>query len=195
MEIHFFYWLHVLVCWRSLKDTFLLFLGHLAFVLLQRPLQVLVLRLGPADHKHQNITSLEGALWDMEREGRWGDTGNAVVATAASCQGPRSDLSPLLAPWIWRRSLILLLQAGSGTSVKKSRSLWDISVCDSLFFLGVQIPDQRVPFVDQYDQFIQQQLLSSLLGFSFLPVCKQEQKKRGTLRLWHQDIWKTLKIL
>lgn len=39
------------VGWWSLKDTLLLFLGHLAFVLLQRPLQVLVLLLGPADSK------------------------------------------------------------------------------------------------------------------------------------------------
>lgn len=42
---------------------------------------------------------------------------------------------------------------------------------DSLFLLGVQVPDQRVPLVDQYDQLVQQQLLSSLLGLRLLPVC------------------------
>lgn len=46
-----------------------------------------------------------------------------------------------------------------------------------LFLLGIQVSDQRVAFVNQYDQFIQQQLLSSLLGLRLLPVCNNS---RGT---------------
>lgn len=56
--IHFFNRLHLLVVffwkWQSLKHTFLLFLGHLSFVLLQCPLQVLVLLLGPAEGGHRS---------------------------------------------------------------------------------------------------------------------------------------------
>lgn len=46
-----------------------------------------------------------------------------------------------------------------------------------LFLLGIQVPDQGVAFVDQNDQLIQQQLLSSLLGLRLLPVYNH---KRGT---------------
>lgn len=52
-----------------------------------------------------------------------------------------------------------------------------ICVSDLLFLLGVQIPDQRVPLVDQDDQLVQQQLLSPLLGLRLLPVCNDT---RGT---------------
>lgn len=50
-----------------------------------------------------------------------------------------------------------------------------------LFLLSIQVSDQRVPFVDQYDQFIQQQLLSSLLGLGLLPVCNQRKNLSGTM--------------
>ena len=46
-----------------------------------------------------------------------------------------------------------------------------------LFLLGIQVSDQRVSLVDQYDQLIQQQLLSSLLGLRLLPICNDS---RGT---------------
>lgn len=39
-----------------------------------------------------------------------------------------------------------------------------------LFLLGIQVPDQGIAFIDQNDQLIQQQLLSSLLGLRLLPV-------------------------
>lgn len=77
---------------------------------------------------------------------------------------------------------------------------------NSLFLLGVQVPDQRVPFVDQYDQFIQQQLLSSLLGLRLLPVCNSnnnrqpapsDQKTLETTRLYSEklDFWMEAFIL
>lgn len=50
-----------------------------------------------------------------------------------------------------------------------------------LFLLSIKVSDQRVPFVDQYDQFIQQQLLSSLLGLGLLPVCNQRKNLSGTM--------------
>lgn len=49
--------------------------------------------------------------------------------------------------------------------------LCSVFLSNLLFFLGVQVPDQRVSLVDQYDQLIQQQLLPSLLGLGLLPVC------------------------
>lgn len=53
LTIHFFNRLHFVVLFlgQSLKHTLLLFLDHLSFVLLQCPLQVLVLLLGPAESK------------------------------------------------------------------------------------------------------------------------------------------------
>lgn len=50
------------------------------------------------------------------------------------------------------------------------------SVGDLLFLLGVQVPHERVPFVNQYDQLVQQQLLSSLLGLRLLPVCNHSRR-------------------
>lgn len=81
--IHFFHRLHLLVVvvvvvlWRSLNDTLLLFLGHLAFVLLQSPLQVLVLLLGPAEwHKGQRSHREKNMLEKKT------DAGNAAGAMA-----------------------------------------------------------------------------------------------------------------
>lgn len=71
-----------------------------------------------------------------------------------------------------------VLSGGFRSSRARTRGaeLGGFSPGDSLFLLSIQVPDQRVPFVDQYDQFIQQQLLSSLLGLGLLPVCKQREQ-------------------
>lgn len=61
---------------------------------------------------------------------------------------------------------------------------WVAHDYDSLFLLGVQVPDQRVPLVDQYDQLVQQQLLSSLLGLRLLPVCNDTHGFRTTVQQW-----------
>ncbi|KAG7228444.1 hypothetical protein INR49_007617 [Caranx melampygus] len=54
--------------------------------------------------------------------------------------------------------------------------------------MSYSVPDQCVSFVDQYDQLIQQQLLSSLLGLGLLPVCNDTTGTR-TVRDGHtQDI-------
>ncbi|MED6276744.1 hypothetical protein CHARACLAT_006147 [Characodon lateralis] len=114
----------------------------------ERPLQVLVLCLGPVDDKHQKIRSLEGCV------------------CVCVCGGGRQTQVTLLVPWWPRARGHALTFHPPGTT--------DLEGIPPL-----QVPDQCISFVDQYDQFIQQQLLSSLLGFSFLPVCKI----RGTFRL------------
>lgn len=60
---------------------------------------------------------------------------------------------------------------GSGCRLDLRSRTGCFSLGDLLLLLSIQVSDQRVPFVDQYDQFVQQQLLSSLLGLSLLPVC------------------------
>lgn len=65
--------------------------------------------------------------------------------------------------------------------------LCSVFLSNLLFFLGVQVPDQRVSLVDQYDQLIQQQLLPSLLGLGLLPVCnttRDLQSAVETLRIF-----------
>lgn len=47
---------------------------------------------------------------------------------------------------------------------------------DSLLLLGVQVPDQRVPFVNENNEFVQQKLLPPLLRLRLLPVCERKTK-------------------
>ncbi|MEQ2232107.1 hypothetical protein ILYODFUR_007817 [Ilyodon furcidens] len=89
-----------------------------------------------------------------------------VCVCVCQCGGGRQTQVTLLVPW-WPR-------ARGHAPTFHPPGTTDLEGIPSL-----QVPDQCISFVDQYDQFIQQQLLSSLLGFSFLPVCKI----RGTFRL------------
>lgn len=179
MTIHFLNRLHfsvVLLCCakrQSLQRALLLLLGHLSFVLLQRPLQVLVLLLGPAEAGGQRSETV------------------ADTHTHAHAHTHR-QVSPVVAQWPWSSwagrcwaepnwtcwgflggpQVVQVGRRGrrEGTGLGCGR-FWGAHDDDSLFLLGVQVPDQRVPLVDQYDQLVQQQLLSSLLGLRLLPVC------------------------
>lgn len=238
--IHFFYRLHLLVVfcflkWQSLKHTLLLFLGHLSFVLLQRPLQVLVLLLGPAEGKGQKVRCVRGGagrrythtqvteLVLPERNGRaptfhlpgtllvdgaanleeilpmqvccracrttagWLEhniTCNVFLGDLWKCNDRQQTLLHKLTKegWIFPDWEEKLTPAELCVSVFHIHFFCSVSafrgfVGNLLFLLGIQVPDQRVSFVDQYDQLIQQQLLSSLLGLRLLPVCNDS---RGT---------------
>ncbi|KAA8583521.1 hypothetical protein FQN60_014729, partial [Etheostoma spectabile] len=73
--------------------------------------------------------------------------------------------------------MFFTLTASTGTLETREMLLSVLSRCSSSSSAlrredtGQKVPDQRVSFVDQYDQLIQQQLLSSLLGLRLLPVC------------------------
>lgn len=142
-----------------LKNTFLFFLGHLAFVLLQSSLQMLIFFFGPGSQTGNEIIFLRGGQSSTPLFPR--PSGCRYLGASGRLPGPPETsglkFKKLLGP-----------SAGAEPPPKPA--------AHSLLLLCIQVPDERVTLVHQGHQLIQQELLASLLGLSLLPVCRQEAR-------------------
>lgn len=138
-----------------LKNAFLFFLGHLAFVLLQSSFQMLIFFFSPVSQTGNKIIFLRGGQSSTPRIPSL--SGNGHSGPAGGCACP-SDTPGLKFPQTSR-------------PLSRQQSLDPDPTAHLLLFLRVQVPDERIALVHQGHQLIQQQLLASLLGLSLLPVC------------------------
>lgn len=140
-----------------LKNAFLFFLGHLAFVLLQSSFQMLIFFFSPVSQTGNKIIFLRGGQSSTPRSPRIPSlSGNGHSGPAGGCACP-SDTPGLKFPQTSR-------------PLSRQQSLDPDPTAHLLLFLRVQVPDERIALVHQGHQLIQQQLLASLLGLSLLPV-------------------------